>query len=461
MSMHCVFPGISPSLPAQSLPRRESVADSTAFRALLRLEDYLERRSRGMRPGWIFGPNFDDCYFYRIRLKDISEELPGDGVTPQMMFALANGVPALETIPEGERLAMFLAGYSGRRKGAVDARHILCVKHFPGGTRWLENTELVSTTVAFPGGIGDWCRSLEPFEAAIGIAPFLPAVMTSHACYPGLEKDLRELYPEIETWMQPDVLRPATFSPHILQGLLRRMMGFDGPVVTDWVDMGAAFRFLLDYRKRMPATLRELSDNALLFVLSVDAGCNFVTGLKTRQYRMHRTRDLGPCIRELEAYYRGDSARMRRLDARIAETAAWFGKTGLLGLSQTAGRLTELPPASKIRLILGEPVPGEVGAGLKRLSLDSFHDLWNRQALLHLQLRAYYLEERFGVKIPELTYIVDDERVVLKDTNLEWLRRLIAETEYGRYSERIDWQSPESSAQWRRALERFLEQRSR
>ncbi|WP_119069988.1 beta-N-acetylhexosaminidase [Aggregatilinea lenta] len=62
---------------------------------------------------------------------------------------------------------------------------------------------------------------LFPFRAAIEAG--VKAVMTAHVLYPALDADL-----------------PATLSPAILTGLLRRELAFDGLIITDAMDMAPA-----------------------------------------------------------------------------------------------------------------------------------------------------------------------------------------------------------------------------
>lgn len=102
---------------------------------------------------------------------------------------------------------------------AMQAEGVLATaKHFPGHGHTLQDSHDGDTVVN---------RSLDellaldlpPFVAAIqaGVA----AVMTAHVRYPDL-----------------DAL-PATFSPAIVQGLLRERLGFGGLVITDALDMHA------------------------------------------------------------------------------------------------------------------------------------------------------------------------------------------------------------------------------
>jgi len=63
-------------------------------------------------------------------------------------------------------------------------------------------------------------HDLLPFKAAVRAN--VACVMTSHTLYPALDSE-----------------RPGTFSPLIVQDLLRAQLGFDGVVITDDLEMGA------------------------------------------------------------------------------------------------------------------------------------------------------------------------------------------------------------------------------
>jgi beta-N-acetylhexosaminidase len=98
-------------------------------------------------------------------------------------------------------------------------------KHFPGhgGTVLDSHIELpvVPADRATIEG-----RELTPFRAAV--AAGVRAVMTAHVAYPGLGSG--------DT--------PATLSGDIVDGMLRRDLGFDGLIVTDALIMGAIVRAL-------------------------------------------------------------------------------------------------------------------------------------------------------------------------------------------------------------------------
>ncbi len=99
-----------------------------------------------------------------------------------------------------------------------------CAKHFPGhgGTRGDSHMVLPRVTRTR----SDLLRTdVAPFRAAI--AARIPCLMTAHVVYGGL-----------------DPANPASLSPTIVAGLLRRQLGFRGVVVSDDLEMGALSRRL-------------------------------------------------------------------------------------------------------------------------------------------------------------------------------------------------------------------------
>jgi beta-N-acetylhexosaminidase len=95
-------------------------------------------------------------------------------------------------------------------------------KHFPGHGDTAEDSHLALPVVDVDRATLD-VRELVPFAAAV--AAGTRTVMTSHILLPQLDDG-----------------RPATFSPGILQDLLRRDLEFDGVIVTDALDMAGASR---------------------------------------------------------------------------------------------------------------------------------------------------------------------------------------------------------------------------
>lgn len=115
---------------------------------------------------------------------------------------------------DAERVAAFAAAWV---RGSEAAGVATSPKHFPGHGAAPHDSHVTTVDVhADRATLGS--RELAPFRAAI--AAGASAVMAAHVRYPALDGD-----------------RIATFSPRILDGLLRGQLGFSGPVLTDSLEM--------------------------------------------------------------------------------------------------------------------------------------------------------------------------------------------------------------------------------
>jgi beta-N-acetylhexosaminidase len=93
-------------------------------------------------------------------------------------------------------------------------------KHFPGHGDTAQDSHLALPVVDLPVEALR-ARELRPFVAAIEAGA--RTIMSSHVLLPQLDRE-----------------QPATFSPTILQGLLRGELGFEGVIVSDALDMVGA-----------------------------------------------------------------------------------------------------------------------------------------------------------------------------------------------------------------------------
>ncbi|HSR41480.1 MAG TPA: glycoside hydrolase family 3 N-terminal domain-containing protein, partial [Longimicrobiales bacterium] len=105
-------------------------------------------------------------------------------------------------------------------RGCQDGGALPCVKHFPGHGRTLADSHREMPVVE--ADEADLARDLVPFSAAVEAG--VPAVMTAHVAYPALDPSGA----------------PATRSRPMIQGLLRKTLGFQGLVVTDALIMEGA-----------------------------------------------------------------------------------------------------------------------------------------------------------------------------------------------------------------------------
>ena len=119
----------------------------------------------------------------------------------------------------GARVEEVVPMVVAQTKGYQDGGVLACVKHFPGhGDTALDSHYDLPVLNFTLSDIQQ--RELIPFIAAIDAGA--AAVMTAHILFPALDPDL-----------------PATLSPHILTGLLREQLGFEGLIVTDCLEMKA------------------------------------------------------------------------------------------------------------------------------------------------------------------------------------------------------------------------------
>lgn len=93
-----------------------------------------------------------------------------------------------------------------------------CVKHFPGHGDTHVDSHRDLPTVDKPLPELD-ALELAPFRIA---APVAPAMMTAHIVYPAIDAE-----------------NPATMSPAILDGILRKQWDYKGVIITDGMDMHA------------------------------------------------------------------------------------------------------------------------------------------------------------------------------------------------------------------------------
>lgn len=102
-------------------------------------------------------------------------------------------------------------------RGYQDAKTIACAKHFPGHGDTAVDSHLGLATI--PYGM-DRLEELElaPFRAAV--AAGVSFIMTAHIIFETLDPE-----------------RPGTLSPAVVDGLLRRDLGYKGVVITDCMEM--------------------------------------------------------------------------------------------------------------------------------------------------------------------------------------------------------------------------------
>jgi beta-N-acetylhexosaminidase len=130
-------------------------------------------------------------------------------------------------------------------RAAQDEGQIATAKHFPGHGDTALDSHILLPTLDAPRERLEHTE-LAPFRDAVRRG--VRAVMTAHIFVPALDTEANEA-------------RPATFSPALVDGILRCEFGFDGLIFTDALSMGA---------------VADLCESGEAAVRAVEAGCDVV-----------------------------------------------------------------------------------------------------------------------------------------------------------------------------------------
>jgi beta-N-acetylhexosaminidase len=244
---------------------------------------------------------------------------------------------------------------------AFGADPALVARHVTATVRGLQRAGVAATLKHFPGH-GDTdvdshlalprlpvdeerLRALEWVPFAAGIAAGVAAVMTAHVMVPALDPEL-----------------PATLSPTVIDGALRRQLGFDGVVFTDALNMRAI-------RDRWPAPRSA--------VLALAAGVDVPLSCGTTNEHLAVLRAVADAVRDGRldpARLRASTRRIERLlaaypvqDGSRARSALADHEAGDAGLVRSAARRAVVALGAPPRLEPGRPVvllgEREVAAG--------------------------------------------------------------------------------------------------
>lgn len=222
-------------------------------------------------------------------------------------------------------------------RGSLREGVACCVKHFPGhGDTHVDSHHALPTVDKSRAELD--ALELAPFKA---LASQAPAVMTAHIVYPQIDPE-----------------RPATLSPALIGGILRRDWGYDGVVITDALMMKAvAERF--GYAKSAVMAIEAGADMVLAQgspeeqLVAINALRDaFASGRLTLQQGEAANRRLDALAAAYPAHAVDDSAHRQADHALVAQ--AWAaGLTALRGAA---------PPAlnTPLRVIVQGDVPTDM-----------------------------------------------------------------------------------------------------
>jgi len=161
----------------------------------------------------------------RIEAEELRRLKVHGNLAPCVDVLLAGSDPVIGDRAYGQDPVHVGSCGAARIRGLQQAGVAACAKHFPGLGAVPRDPHRMLPTIALSWDEMEEVH-LPPFQEAI--AAGVAMVMSSHVCYPGLG--------------EPADL-PATFSPHLIRGLLRDRFRYDGVIATDDLEMGALRAF--------------------------------------------------------------------------------------------------------------------------------------------------------------------------------------------------------------------------
>ena len=210
-----------------------------------------------------------------------------------------NGLRARTFGQQPETVSMLAGAYlEGLQRGQV----IGCGKHFPGlgGSKVDSHRRLPIVTHTWQE---IFQRDLVPFMDLMFHRPGerLRSVMVSHAAFPDISEFLQDLFRQEG---DPPTIQglhefPATISGNVTTRLLRRILKFDGLVITDDMEMGAVVQTL---------TVPEACLRA------VEAGSDMVLICEREENVVAARDELARAVREKRLSMRALTAAERRMD---------------------------------------------------------------------------------------------------------------------------------------------------
>jgi beta-N-acetylhexosaminidase len=265
-----------------------------------------------------------------------------------------NGLRARTFGINPEMVSLLAGAYlEGLQRGQV----IGCGKHFPGlgGSK-------VDSHRRLPVVLHTWQeifqRDLVPFMDLMFHRPGerLRSVMVSHAAFPDISEFLQDLFRQDG---DPPTIQglhefPATISGNVTTRLLRRILKFDGLVITDDMEMGAVVQTL---------TVAEASLRA------IQAGSDMVLICEREENVVAARDELVRAVREQRLSMRAVNAAVRRVDwaLKLAGEPESFDASEF---QQVSRRIGELKTELKVAEETGEyaPVYGTEEGGARRSS---------------------------------------------------------------------------------------------
>lgn len=420
---------------------------------------------------YAFGGGFlDGTYWNRIGHGSREESLNADGKnmrnvdwgsdTPRRLLAEAKRADSIPFMPDfladsPERMVLGTLRLLGLTKTADAQGRTIVPKHFPGGPTDIELTE--GRTINIPGRFPELAPYLAPFLAIMPLKP--EAMMVSHATYPDWEaRDLRPRWSGLEAVECGGCAFPASLSPYILRGYLRDGLQFQGLIIADWMDMDSISGFMEGIKPKLSPELQrvyETSPNALIIVLGVHSGLNWITGFPPQAQRA--------MVPALWGYYRANEKFKKLFDAHVEATAKLRGGTehrvtpenfrAKAEQMKKGGAGVELNgDPERDRALVAFVVALEV---LTRSTTDSIKQNWtdvrSRGGVMTLSFRIELLNQLRGTAFPTLP-VIRARIPGADDAEEAWIKSLEGDAAFLRAYGSVDWEGAEMRAAFMRYM---------
>jgi hypothetical protein len=429
-----------------------------AQKAGTRLQDYMAERSQKLEGMVWLGPStLDKTYWFRVEgdiNNTFADKTPGQVVRaaieadgyhipmPESELGFLGKNPHFGTgwmnqhrkslVSDSESVLVAYHNSQGRLETANENGRLPVFKHAPG-------SNVNSTLIGASETEGVFISATLPQLIDGPMKPFLdmlkmpgemrPKAMMINHCQYAAEQDLKELLGPLPSFFPTDKPLPASLSPWLSGGMMR-MLGFNGLLVSDAYNMGAAGDFvaatLADSAGTAKGrTLSKMTDHTILFVQSVYAGINWALYCEPDREQVKKHYDSNPDFARLF-----DNLALESLFLKLKCMPASERKEvginveglELPDLRKKPGELSDekVKTIGALRAALENSSPAKsfaikMGALLNSME-DKEHgfrppaikaisdyycraeDIWNRSGVLIMEFRKNFIEEMTGQK---------------------------------------------------------------
>lgn len=428
---------------SRNTPLTESITQSRtknpvkmryAKTAIKSFSDYLKIYVKNKDKFWVFSPNLDPCFYYRLdEPKTGSNNIDiGNEASYQVSKIRAKtlNIPDYDSLSNNEFSVFlksnYLARYELLKSDSID--HYIVIKHFPGGN--VEATE--QRMVFFDDSLSSWRSQLEYFKNIIDSDNAPDAVMMSHGSYPKISFQLQSGSKITSNFTTHST--PASLNPFIIKGLLKNEFGYGGIVVSDWANMGALDSYIHTHSSHLREKIGPYSNKTIKIILAIDAGLDFLLGSESDGILETNT------ILEMDDYLSNNPSFAKIFDELIEKNLFHIKKTTSLLADWRVPAVSELSIEDKLGVFLGFNTENpELKAFSSLTNTFNFNDSWNRNGILLLLFRYYYVSSASGSDLCNPQSFSS-----LK----EWLFSLNKTDEFWRIYDSIDWNGADSQSTW-------------